>query len=79
MSDEGTAINPIPIADGEFAAMVREARAARLARRDMFAAAALTGMLGNSDFNGTLEFFAAWARGYADALIAELDRTEPRP
>lgn len=72
----------VPIADDAQPAMRAEAeRAMRRARRDMFAAAAVTGTLADANFNATPQRatpqrFAEIAVAVADALIAELDRTE---
>ena len=43
--------------------------------RDLFAAAALAGMLGNPDADGTPEAFSKWAYVYADAMLAARERT----
>lgn len=65
----------VPITDDAQPAMRAEAeRAMRRARRDMFAAAALTGLMAQKWENR--ETYANNAVIFADALIATLDRTE---
>lgn len=51
-----------------------------LSRRDHFALAAMQGLLAeDSQFQLTDDKLAKWAVTQADALIAELDRTAPKP
>ena len=53
----------------------RELKEKRQARRDMFAAAALTGMLANSEFNEQLVTdYAIDVRELSDAVMRELDK-----
>ena len=47
--------------------------ASREERRDMFAAAALAGMLADTEYNEKVARTAATARAFADALLDELD------
>ena len=48
-------------------------------RRDMFAAAALTGLLSDHTYGAAADESARHATSYADALIAELDKTRVKP
>lgn len=58
-------------------ANIRAEKQRRQARRDMFAAAALTGLCAESiSERHTDEFIVETARGLADALINELDDSE---
>lgn len=69
----------VPIPDAAQPETRAEAeRAMRRARRDMFATAALTGLLADPNLNCAPELIAKGAVNNADALIAELDRTEPK-
>ena len=53
----------------------RELKEKQQARRDMFAAAALTGMLANSDFGEQLiTDYAIDVRELSDAVMRELDK-----
>lgn len=47
----------------------------KLSRRDDFAKAALQGLLSDGATSGSYERFAKSALKFADALIAELDKT----
>ena len=47
-----------------------------ISRRDLFAAAALAGLLTNPDCDGLAAEFARDAVEHADAMIAELDRRD---
>ena len=63
----------VPITDDAQPAMRAEAeRAMRRARRDMFAAAALTGMLSNPNVYGAPEHFAGLVIKQADAVLTAL-------
>ena len=70
--------------DGVFdtlrAALAEADDVANITLRDHFAGQALAGMLADSDRGGNFEDYARDAARFADALIAELDKTrESKP
>jgi len=48
-------------------------------KRDEIAAAALTGMLARADLSSDKPAAAATAYGFADAMLAERNKTQPAP
>lgn len=78
-NDDGTAVNPQRAQHDDGGEWARAMLQAKRARRDGFAMSVASGLLADPNYDPpTPELCASFVVRIADAIIAELDRTEPK-